>query len=110
VVAGPAGSTQFVVLYRHGVVPTIDAEQIAASADVGTAGVFEPRLGERVLNFRKGPQGGEFTDAQTGSRWNLSGAAVAGPLQGQLLVVPIRHDEQCWFALAAFVPGATLVR
>ena len=108
VVAGTAGRTLFVVLFAHGVVSALDAEQIPSSADVGSAGVFDPRLGGRMLSFRPGPAG-EFTDAQTGSRWTLTGNALSGPLQGQRLTA-VRHDEQYWFALAAFVPNAMLAR
>lgn len=108
-IVGRAGHTRFVVFYRRGVVSALDAEQIAHSADVGTAAVFENHLGTRTLTFRAVPANAEFTDVQTGSMWDLTGAALAGPLRGQRLT-PVRHDEQYWFALAAFVPGATLVR
>jgi hypothetical protein len=109
VIAGHVGRTQFVVFYRLGVVSALDAERIADSRDMGTAAVFENRLGKRSLTFRAGPRDGAFTDVQTGSRWDLTGVAVAGPLRGQRLS-PVRHDEQYWFALAAFVPRASLVR
>jgi hypothetical protein len=108
VVAGRAGRTPFVVLYRRGVVSALDQARIPASRDVGTAGVFVPRAGARALTFRPAG-GGLFTDAQTGSRWSIAGVAVAGPLRG-LRLTSIRHDEQYWFALAAFAPKARLVR
>lgn len=108
-VAGRVGRTPFVVFYRHGVASALDAAQIAESVDVGTAAAFEPRVGTRTLTFRPGAQPGVFIDRQTGSRWDLTGAAVSGALRGRRLTV-IRHDEQFWFALAAFVPRATLVR
>jgi hypothetical protein len=97
------------VFYRRGVASALDAEQIGDSRDVGTAAAFEPRLGDRALPFIADPVSGQFTDAQTGSRWDMTGAALSGPLQGRHLV-PVRHDEQYWFGLPAFVPDATLVR
>jgi hypothetical protein len=109
VVDGKAGRTPFVVFYHRGVVSALDAERIPGSHDVGTAAAFGPRVGRRTLTFRPGPSAGEFTDVQTGSTWDLSGVAMSGQLRGRQLA-PIRHDEQYWFALAAFVPGATLVR
>lgn len=109
VVAGRAGRTRFVVFYRRGVVSALDAEQIPNSEDVGTAAAFDPRFGTRTLSFRQGSRSSEFIDAQTGSHWDLTGTAVSGTLRGGQLA-PVRHDEQYWFALAAFVPGATLVR
>jgi hypothetical protein len=108
VVTGRAGETPFVVLYRRGVVSALDAPRIPGSRDVGAAAVFVPRLGPRTLAFRPA-RGWRFVDAQTGSRWSITGAAVAGPLRGRQLV-PVRHDEQYWFALAAFVPNAKLLR
>jgi hypothetical protein len=46
-------------------------------------------------------------DRETGSRWDIGGHAVAGELAGERLA-PVRHDEQFWFALAAFVPAARI--
>lgn len=108
VVAGRAGRTSFVAFYSRGVASALDAEQIPGSADVGTAAVFVPTVGGRTLTFRQG-SAGQFTDVQTGSRWDLTGSAVSGALRGQRLTA-VRHDEQYWFALAAFVPTAMLVR
>jgi hypothetical protein len=108
VMEGRAGHTSFVILYARGVASALDARQIADSADVGTAGVFEPQLAARALTLHPA-EGGGFVDAQTGSRWDLTGAALAGPLRGNRLR-SVRHDEQYWFALAAFLPGARLLR
>jgi Protein of unknown function (DUF3179) len=107
VVTGSAKGTPFVVLFQHGVVSALDQGYIPDGKDVGTAGAFIPRAAGRVLTLK--PTRGAFVDAQTGSRWDITGRAVAGPLRGAQLP-PLRHDEQFWFALAAFVPGATLVR
>jgi Protein of unknown function (DUF3179) len=50
---------------------------------------------------------GTIVDRQTGSEWDITGRAVAGELRGQRLP-RVRHDEQFWFALAAFVPDARI--
>jgi hypothetical protein len=85
----------------------LDSTHVSRSIEVGTATAFDRRLRGRTLDFT--PRGGLFVDRQTGSRWNITGTAVAGRLTGQQLR-PIHHDEQFWFALAAFVPHARILR
>jgi hypothetical protein len=63
--------------------------------------VFERTVGGRTLSFEPGSEPGTFEDAQTGSTWNLDGKASDGPLEGEQLE-QIPHDDQFWFALAAF--------
>lgn len=49
----------------------------------------------------------EYVDLETGSRWNMLGQAVAGPLQGsQLSQVPAYNAM--WFAWAAYWPDTTI--
>jgi hypothetical protein len=107
VVAVRVGDTPAVVLYERGVRSVLDQRKVAISRDVGTVGVFDRRLGGRRLDFERSADG--FTDRQTGSTWDVTGRASAGPLAGRRLE-PLRHDEQFWFALAAFVPRARVVR
>jgi len=49
-----------------------------------------------------------FTDAQTGSRWNVLGHAVDGPLAGARLD-PVEHVDTFWFAWAAFHPDTRII-
>src|ERR687891_1366097 len=105
VVQTEAGGRPIVVFYKRGVVSPLDAPVIEGSRDVGTAAAFEPRAGGRRLSFER--RSGGFVDRETGSRWNIAGRAVAGRLAGERLE-PGRHDQQFWFALAAFVPGARI--
>jgi hypothetical protein len=102
-----AGGRRVVVLYKRGVVSPLDAPSIAGSRDVGTAAAFDPRVGGRPLSFER--RSGGFADRETGSRWDIAGRAVAGELAGEQLT-PVRHDQQFWFALAAFVPDARIER
>jgi len=106
VVRGSIAGRPLVVLYTPGVVSALDASAIASSRDVGTAGAFDPRVGNRTLRFWA-TGAGRFRD-QTGSTWDVTGRALDGPLRGAQLR-PLRHDEQFWFALAAFLPGARLL-
>jgi hypothetical protein len=101
------GGRPVVVLYKRGVVSPLDASSIQSSRDVGTAAAFDARVGHRSLTFER--RGGGFVDRETGSRWDMAGRAVAGELAGERLE-PVRHDQQFWFALAAFVPDARIER
>jgi Protein of unknown function (DUF3179) len=102
-----AGGVPVVVLYRRGVLSPLDAAAIARSRDMGTAGAFDRRLDGRALSFA--PAGdGRFRDRQTGSTWDVTGRATAGPLTGRRLR-PVVGDQQFWFALAAFLPDARIV-
>ncbi len=42
-----------------------------------------------------------------GSTWDITGRSLAGELAGTPLR-PIVHDQQFWFALAAFLPEARI--
>jgi hypothetical protein len=106
VVQTEAGGRPVVVFYKRGVVSPLDAPSIEGSRDVGTAAAFDPRVNGRRLSFERRDDG--FVDRQTGSRWNIAGRAVSGELAGERLA-PVRHDQQFWFALAAFVPDARIV-
>jgi hypothetical protein len=107
VVHTDAGGRPVVVFYERGVLSPLDEASIRDSRDVGTAAAFDPRVDGRLLRFER--RGGVVVDRQTGSRWNLAGRAVAGTLTGSRLQ-PVRHDQQFWFALAAFLPDARIER
>ena len=101
------GGVPVVVLYRRGVLSPLDAATITSSRDVGTAGAFDRRLDGRTLSFA--PAGDtRFRDRQTGSTWDVTGAARAGPLAGRRLR-PVVSDQRFWFAVAAFLPDARIM-
>jgi hypothetical protein len=105
VVQTEAGGHPVVVFYKRGVQSPFDEPSITGSRDIGTAAAFDRRLGGRRLSFER--RAGGFVDRETGSRWDIAGRAVAGELAGERLE-PVRHDQQFWFALAAFVPDARI--
>jgi hypothetical protein len=105
VVETESGGRPVVVLYKRGVVSPLDAPSIEASRDVGTAAAFDRRVEGRTLSFERCGEG--FVDRETGSRWDIAGRAVEGELAG-IRLRPVRHDQQFWFALAAFVPDARI--
>ncbi len=101
VVADRVGGEPIVVLYQPGTLSPLDTGAIAQGRDVGAAAVYRPRVQGRSLTFAW--QQEAFVDAETGSRWDLFGQAVAGPLAGQRLE-PVVHGTYFWFAWAAFKP------
>ena len=108
VVHARVGKRPAVVLFKRGVVSVLDMGYIPESRDVGTVGVFDRRIRGRVLRFV--PAGEErFTDTQTGTHWDVTGRAVGGRLRGAQLR-PLPNDQQFWFALAAFLPDARILR
>jgi hypothetical protein len=105
VVNAARDGTPFVVFWEAGAASALDAGQIAQGRDVGQTAVYDRRVGDRSLTFRA-VQGG-FQDRETGSRWDLAGRAVAGPLQGQRLRA-IPHGNHFWFAWIVFRPDSEL--
>jgi hypothetical protein len=107
VVEVEVGGLPVVVPYKRGVVSPLDTSCIADSREIGTAVAFDRRVDGRMLSFAPGGDG--FVDQETGSLWDFAGRAVRGELAGTRLR-HVRHDQQFWFALAAFVPDARIER
>lgn len=94
------GGRPIVVLFSKGVASALDGSDIAASRDVGATGVFERTVEKQTLTFRV--RGDAIVDTQTGSTWNVLGAATAGPLAGKRLT-PVVHGNHFWFSWAVFM-------
>lgn len=95
-----------VLWWRSGTTSALGEEEIADSRDVGSVLVYERRAGGRVLTFSA--DGEEMVDAETGSRWDVNGTAISGPLRGEELRA-VAHDTPFWFAVGAFRPDARIV-
>ncbi len=108
VIEDQAGDTAIVVLWAPGASSAVDTTEVDAGRDIGQAGVFRRDLDGRVLTFSASDDG-HFTDAETGSTWDVTGASTAGPLAGRRLT-PIPHTDVFWFAWAAFRPDGRLWR
>lgn len=102
-----AGAQELVIFHAEGAASALDAGEISKSRDAGATGVFDPRVDGRLLHFRY--EGGQFVDAETGSRWNILGQAVSGKLRGQRLR-PFRHGDYFAFAWLAFRPETEIFR
>jgi hypothetical protein len=84
----------------------LDTPEITDGRDVGSTGVFHSTLDGQALTFSRSGEG--FVDAETGSRWDIFGTAVDGPLEGSSLEA-IEHVDTFWFAWAAFAPDTTVL-
>jgi hypothetical protein len=96
-----------VVFFDPEVASALDSPLVSEGRDVGAAAVFERTVDGRELEFEPGGDPATFRDRQTRSTWDMSGRATAGPLQGTRLE-RISHDDQFWFALAAFFEDAEI--
>lgn len=100
------GGTDIVVLWGGDTADALDANEIVEARGVGTGIAFKRTVDGQVLTFS--PTGAdEFTDAETGSVWDLNGTALSGPLAGAQLE-PVVHGNEFWFAWAAFHPDAAV--
>ncbi len=68
---------------------------------VGSTGVYEPVVDGQKLIFKV--EADVIVDEETGSKWDILGRAVEGPLEGSRLA-PVVHANHFWFAWAAFNP------
>lgn len=105
VIHDTAGGQPLVVFHAPGAVSALDAGTIAESREIGSTGVFDPRLDGRRLTFRYAD--GRFTDEQTGSTWTVTGRATDGPLAGQQLT-RLPHGDYFAFAWLVFRPETTI--
>ena len=101
-VAGEA----IVVLHKSGTASALDSRTINEGREVGSVAVFKRQLNGQLLTFSAHADG-SFTDAETGSTWNILGDAVAGELAGSQLTRVLAFDH-FWFAWAAFHPETGL--
>jgi hypothetical protein len=90
-----------VLFHLPGTASALESGEVAGGRDVGAVGVFDPVVDGQTLTFTRGGDG--FVDDQTGSRWDIFGTAVGGPLTGKRLE-PVEHVDTFWFAWAAYQP------
>ena len=93
--------SSIVVFHKFGTTSALDGGSIADSRDVGSAGVFDAILDGQELTFSVKNE--DIIDDQTGSKWDILGNAVDGPLAGERLT-PVVHGNHFWFAWAVFKP------
>ena len=101
----PVNGVDVAVFFQFGTSSALDGPYIELSRDIGSAAVFNAVLNGRKLTFSAAGSG--FTDAETGSTWNILGEAIDGPLTGERLT-KIVHSDHFWFAWAAFKPDTLI--
>ena len=107
VVSYSASGQDMVVFFSPGARSALDGFRIADSREVGSTGIFLRELEGQPLTFSA--EGAGFLDQETGSRWNIFGQALSGPLAGSQLT-PVVHANHFWFAWAAFRPDTKVVQ
>jgi len=100
------GDAPVAIFWKAGQVSALDTGIPGEGSDVGSVGVFSPVVGDRVLTFTS--SGEVFRDQQTGTTWDITGSALAGPLAGSDLE-QIHHFDTFWFAWSTYQPGTDLV-
>jgi hypothetical protein len=90
----------------RGTSSALEGNSVDDGRDVGSTGVFRAEHEGRELTFRR--DGETFVDTETGSRWDISGQAVDGPLTGAQLEA-LEHVDTFWFAWGAFSPDTVLL-
>lgn len=107
VINDTVGGIELVVWWTPETRSALDASPIAKSRDIGAVGVFKRSLEGRTLNFVWDGRG--WVDQESGSRWNLLGQAVEGPLKGKRLAA-VPYENALWFAWSAFRPNTQIRR
>lgn len=98
-------SQDVVAFWVPGSSSALDTSSVSAGVDVGATGVFIPEAAGQALTFTS--VDGVITDNETGSTWNIFGAATAGELIDEQLE-QIVHIDTFWFAWIAFHPDSAV--
>ena len=108
VVSASVAGEGIVVFWTPGTASALDSGSIASGRDVGTAGIFSPQGPDgNDLTFAPDADG-RIVDAETGSRWDIFGRAVSGPLQGAQLTPAPGRIGQLWFSWAVYRPDTVV--
>ena len=100
------GGAELAIFHKAGLASALDTAVISSGRDIGTVAVFKRQLGDQLLTFSAN-EDGTYSDAETGSTWDILGEATDGPLAGEKLT-PVLHFDHFWFAWAAFFPETEL--
>jgi len=90
-----------VLFYQPGTVSVLDEKEISESKDVGMVTVFNSKLQDKILTFRK--ENGIILDNETNSKWDITGRCIDGKLKGKELQIE-PHGNHFAFAWLAFHP------
>lgn len=107
VIEDSLGSQPIVIFHGDGAVSGLDRPRISSSREIGSTGVFDPRIDGRKLTFKYAE--GKFVDNETASVWDITGRAISGKLKGRQLR-PIVHGDYFAFAWLVFRPETKVYR
>ena len=99
---------EIVIFHKSGMVSALDKSSILNSKDIGSTAVFSASLDGKTLKFTYDKNRG-IIDINTGSTWNIFGAATSGMLKGKELTREI-HADHFWFSFAAFKPKTKIYK
>jgi hypothetical protein len=94
-----------VLFYQPGTVSVLDEKEISESRDVGMVTVFNSKLEDKILSFRK--ENGIILDNETNSKWDITGRCIEGKLKGKELQIE-PHGNHFAFAWLAFHPDTKI--
>lgn len=105
VTPGRVGDAPVAVFWAPGQVSALQTFHTFGGRDVGSAGVFSPRVGDTTLDFEV--VDGRIVDG-TGSEWTVIGRAVDGPMAGTTLE-RVNHLDTFWFAWSSYHPDTEVI-
>lgn len=105
VIMDTVGGAQLVIFHADGATSALAEERISEAREIGSTGVFLREVDGQVLSFAYKDK--FFIDEETGTRWDITGKAVSGPLKGKQLT-PLPHGNFFAFAWFAFKPDTAL--
>lgn len=94
-----------VFFHTEKTVSVLDKNNIGQSKQIGSVTVFDPRVDEKLLTFKKSEKG--FSDNQTASTWSITGKCIAGKMKG-LELRPKKYGNHFAFAWFAFHPESEI--
>ena len=83
----------------------VGGRRVVVFSRTATGSAFFATVSGEALAFQF--KDGVFVDRNTGSSWNASGRATAGPLEGTTLE-PVPSRRAFWFSIAGAIPGIEL--
>lgn len=90
-----------VIFYASRTLSVLDEPQISESRKTGSVNVFSKKVDDRVLTFRKDPEG--FVYEQSDSTWSITGNCLTGHMKDKNHR-PMVHGNPFAFTWFAFHP------
>ncbi len=106
VVEATVGGVPVVALWQPGTNAALDTRRLEDGRDIGAAGAFRAEVEGTPARFEA--RDGGIYDTATGSRWNVLGAAVEGPLTG-IRLEPVVSGTHFWFIWSIFKPDTNVL-